>query len=82
MKELAIAELLPEFNTDVIYAWDLHDALFLYIRDDARAVATVKRIRNKLDNLPYHRAWGWTPSVALPWDAKLGKTWGSLKGVE
>ena len=82
MKELAIAELLPEFNTDVIYAWDLHDALFLYIRDDERAVATVKRIRNKLDNLPYHRAWGWTPSVALPWDAKLGKTWGSLKGVE
>lgn len=81
MKELAIAELADEFCDDVVYAWDLHDALFIYVRDDDRALATVKRIRSKLDNLPYHRAWGWTPSVALPWDAKMGKTWGALKSV-
>ena len=81
MKELAIAELRTEFNDDVIYAWDLHDALFIYIRDDGRAHETAKRIQLKLDNLPYEQAWGWKPSVALPWDAKIGKTWGTLKGL-
>ena len=82
MKELAIAVLRTEFNDDVYYGWDLHDALFLYVRDDDRALETVKRIRNKLGNLPYQMAWGWTPLVALPWDAKIGKSWGTLKGVE
>jgi DNA polymerase-1 len=81
MKELAIAVLRSEFNDDVMYAWDLHDALFLYVRDDGRAVETVKRIREKLNNLPYQQAWGWTPAIPLPWDAKLGKSWGTLKAV-
>lgn len=82
MKELAIAVLRTEFNDDVMYAWDLHDALFIYVRDDDKAVATAKRIRAKLDNLPYQMAWGWTPAIPLPWDAKLGKSWGTLKSVE
>lgn len=82
MKTLAIAVLRTEFNDDVMYAWDLHDALFLYIRDDDRALETVKRIRDRLDNLPYQMAWGWLPSVKLPWDAKWGKSWAALKGVE
>lgn len=82
MKTLAIAVLRTEFNDDVMYAWDLHDALFLYIRDDSRTMETVKRIRKKLDALPYLMAWGWTPSVSLPWDVKCGKSWGSLKGVK
>ena len=81
MKALAIAVLRTEFNDDVIYAWDLHDALFLYIRDNDKALETVKRIRDRLDNLPYQMAWGWTPLTTLPWDAKMGKSWGSLKGV-
>lgn len=81
MKTLAIAVLRTEFNDDVMYAWDLHDALFLYVRDDGRALETVKRIRQKLDALPYMQAWGWAPSVALPWDSKAGWSWGSLKGV-
>lgn len=82
MKELAIAVLqLTEFNDDVLYAWDLHDALFLFVRDDDRARTTVTRIRDRLNNLPYQAAWGWTPLVSLPWDAKMGKSWGSLKGI-
>jgi len=81
MKELAIAVLRVEFNEDVMYAWDLHDALFLYVRDDDRAVETVKRIRERLNTLPYQKAWGWTPAIPLPWDAKLGKSWGLLKSV-
>src|SRR3972149_1262813 len=51
MKELAICVLRLEFNEDVMYAWDLHDALFLYIKDDSRTLETVKRIRNRLDTL-------------------------------
>ena len=81
MKELAIAVLRTEFSDDVIYAWDLHDALFIYVRDDDRAVETVKRIRDKLNNLPYLMAWGWQPLLQLPWDMKMGSSWGNLKGV-
>src|ERR1019366_3740872 len=81
MKELAIAVLSTEFSDDVIYAWDLHDALFIYVRDDDRAVETVKRIRGKLNNLPYQMAWGWQPLLQLPWDMKMGSSWGNLKGV-
>lgn len=81
MKELAIAELADEWCTDVVYAWDLHDALFIYIRDNEFTLATAKRIREKLNNLPYYERWGWRPSVPLPWDAKIGKDWGSLKAL-
>lgn len=82
MKTLAIAVLTKMFNKDIIYAWDLHDALFLYIRDDEHAVARVKNIRSILSNLPYQHAWGWTPSLELPWDAKIGRNWGALKSVD
>lgn len=82
MKALAIAVLqITEFNDDVLYAWDLHDALFLYVRDDGRALETVKRIRGRLDNLPYQAAWGWTPAIPLPWDAQIGKSWGLLSKI-
>lgn len=82
MKELAIAELADEWCEDVIYAWDLHDALFIYIRDNELALATAKRIQEKLNNLPYYERWGWRPSIPLPWDAKIGKDWGSLKALQ
>jgi len=82
MKELAIAVCRPLFDNSCIYAWDLHDALFIYIKDDAKAKGKVLLIQDVLNNLPYQKAWGWTPSVGLPWDCKFGKTWGTLKGVE
>jgi DNA polymerase-1 len=60
------------------FAWDLHDGLYFYIPDDkvARTIVDIKKI---LDNLPYKEAWGFSPPVPLPWDCKIGKSWGALK---
>jgi len=60
------------------FAWDLHDGLYFYIRDDMveRAVIDIKQM---LDNLPYKDAWGFTPPIPLPWDCKTGQSWGTLK---
>lgn len=80
MKLLALAVLKNHFaELGVKFAWDLHDALFLYIPDDSRAVKTAHFIEHTLSNLPYEQAWGWRPSVPLPVDGKLGKSWGALK---
>lgn len=81
MKSLAICVCSEFFDPDMVYAWDLHDALFMYVRDDEYAVLKVKNLKEILSNLPYKKAWGWEPQIPLPVDAKIGKTWGSLKGV-
>jgi hypothetical protein len=81
MKALALATASPYFNEDCIYGWDLHDALFVYIRDDDDAMRKVLFLKKLLSNLPYKKMWGWEPEIPLPVDAKLGKTWAALKGV-
>ena len=82
MKSLAIAVAGNEFDDDHIYAWDLHDALFTFIKDDGKAEQKVRHMKKILSNLPYQKAWGWAPTIPLPVDAKLGKSWGTLKGVD
>jgi len=83
MKLLALAVLKNHFaELGVQFAWDLHDALFLYIPDDSRAVKTAHFIEHTLSNLPYEKAWGWRPSVPLPVDGKLGKSWAALKSYK
>jgi DNA polymerase I-like protein with 3'-5' exonuclease and polymerase domains len=81
MKLLALSVLKNHFaELGIKFAWDLHDALFLYIPDDSKAVKTAMFVQHTLSNLPYEKAWGWTPSVPMPVDGKIGKSWGSLKG--
>jgi DNA polymerase I-like protein with 3'-5' exonuclease and polymerase domains len=83
MKLLALSVLKNHFaELGVHFAWDLHDALFLYVPDDSRAVKTANFIQHTLSNLPYEKAWGWKPAVPLPVDGKLGKSWGSLKSYK
>ena len=60
------------------FAWDLHDGIYLFVPDDMVARAAVE-IKQMLDNLPYREAWGFVPSIPLPWDCKTGKLWGTLK---
>lgn len=60
------------------FAWDLHDGIYLYVPDNKVQKAVVV-IRKMLNNLPYAQAWGFTPPIPLPWDAKLGASWGELK---
>lgn len=83
MKLLALAVLKNHFaELGIRFAWDLHDALFLYIPDDSRAVKTAHFVEHTLSNLPYEKAWGWRPAVPLPVDGKLGTSWGALKSYK
>ena len=78
-KYLALQVLRPYLAmVGAKFAWDLHDGIYLYVPD-----AMVQRVavegKYLLDNLPYKRAWGFTPPVPMPWDCKSGPSWGGLR---
>jgi DNA polymerase I-like protein with 3'-5' exonuclease and polymerase domains len=78
-KYLAISVLSPYLTAHGIhFAWDMHDGLYFYVPTPMveRAAVEMKAI---LDNLPYERAWGLKPPIAMPWDCKAGPSWGGLK---
>jgi DNA polymerase I-like protein with 3'-5' exonuclease and polymerase domains len=78
-KYLALAVLRPYIvKHGIRFAWELHDGLFFYVPDE-KVVQCVPEMKRILDTLPYTRAWGFTPPIPLPWDAKTGKAWGDLK---
>lgn len=62
------------------FAWDLHDGIYLYIPDDV-AMDAARTIKGLLDDLPYAQAWGFSPPIPLPWDCKMGGSWGDLREV-
>jgi DNA polymerase I-like protein with 3'-5' exonuclease and polymerase domains len=78
-KYLALAVLKPYLvSIGAMFAWDLHDGIYFYVPDD-RVREAVPKIRSMLDNLPYEKAWGLKPPIPLPWDCKVGHSWGELK---
>lgn len=80
-KYLAMAALQPVLTKYRIrFAWDLHDGVYFYV-PDAVVKEAIMAMRTVLFNLPYQRAWGFTPPIALPWDCKVGKSWGTLKEI-
>lgn len=81
-KYLAMACLRPLLvECGAYFAWDLHDGIYMFV-PDASVEKFVVRARDILDNLPYQRAWGFTPPIPLPWDCKAGKSWGNLKEIK
>lgn len=80
-KYLAIAVLSDYMiKHNIRFAWDLHDGLYFYCPRHKAEKASFE-MKYLLDNLPYKRAWGFTPPIPLPWDAKMGESWGGLKKV-
>jgi DNA polymerase I-like protein with 3'-5' exonuclease and polymerase domains len=80
-KYLALAVLRPYLKAlGARFAWDLHDGIYLYV-PDAHVPQVVAELPPMLLNLPYQRAWGFTPPIALPWDCKIGYSWGTLHEV-
>ena len=63
------------------FAWELHDGLYFYV-PVAKAERAQTEIKTLLDNLPYKKAWGFSPPIPLPWDCKVGSSWGQLKEVK
>ena len=65
----------------VRFAWDLHDGIYFYVPLD-KVKAFCHEAKRRLDNLPYKRAWDFSPPIPLMWDCKVGNSWGSLKAFE
>ena len=81
-KYLALAVLRPYLSKiNAYFAWDLHDGIYFWV-PDAKVTQAVKDIRTMLNNLPYEKAWGFSPPIPMLWDAKVGKSWGGLKEVK
>ena len=81
-KYLALACLKPLIvQVGAIFAWDFHDGIYFYVpkKHTERFRTEGKKI---LDNLPYRKAWGYTPPIPMPWDCKVGTTWGNLAEVK
>jgi DNA polymerase I-like protein with 3'-5' exonuclease and polymerase domains len=78
-KYLALA-VIKSYLTEIggYFAWDLHDGIYLYIPDEVVPKAA-RDIQHLLNHLPYKKAWGFEPPIPLPWDCKVGASWGSLK---
>lgn len=78
-KYLALA-VLKDYLVEIgaYFAWDLHDGIYLYVPDH-RVDEAAHRIKDILDNLPYEKAWGFSPPIPMPFDCKYGGSWGTLR---
>ena len=78
-KYLALAVIKPVLvQFGIYFAWDLHDGMYFYVPND-KVKKAVLMLKSLLDNLPYKKAWGFTPPIGLPWDCKIGPSWGMLE---
>jgi len=80
-KELALMILTDEYP-ELEFTFDLHDGLFFYIDINPQLPEIVMDARNRLNGINYMDAWGWKPSVPMPWDAKVGLNWGQSRGLK
>jgi len=60
---------------------DLHDGLYWFVPKD-KSMKALHDCKWLLDNLPYKKAWNFDPPIPLPWDAKIGPSWGLLEEVK
>jgi len=78
-KYLALSVLRPLIERHrAQFLLDLHDGLYFLVPDE-ELDEFIPNARYLLNNLPYEKAWGYTPSIPLPFDCKVGKSWGSLE---
>jgi DNA polymerase-1 len=63
------------------FYFELHDGLYAIIPKRA-AEKAARVIQRALNNLPYQKAWGFAPPIPLPWDLKMGPSWGEMREVQ
>ena len=81
MKYLAIACLKPVCTKySAHFYFELHDGIYFVCpkQHTQQFIAEAKKV---LSSLPYKRAWDFVPPVPLPWDCKVGSSWGNMKEV-
>lgn len=78
-KYLALSVLRPLLEmADAKFLFDLHDGLYFLVPNATRD-QFISDVRYALDNLPYEKAWGFKPTIPLPFDVKVGTTWGNME---
>jgi DNA polymerase-1 len=77
MKNIAIAEI-HEADADCHFSLDLHDASFVWVPED-RAQEKKEILDRTLAEIDYSKYWGFTPSIPLPYDSKVGANFGEVK---
>lgn len=66
---------------DGYFAFDLHDGMYSFVPHD-KSRSFIEDVKPLLDDLPYGPCWGYIPPVPMTWDAKIGKSWGSLRNFK
>jgi DNA polymerase I-like protein with 3'-5' exonuclease and polymerase domains len=81
-KYLALRCVREYLNTiGARFAWDLHDGLYFYV-PTPRVEEAAHEIKDIFDNLPYEAVWRFKPPIPMPWDCKVGPSWGGLRPFE
>lgn len=81
-KYLALAAIGPHLRaTGARFALDLHDGLTFFVPDSI-ADEWAKEMKWVLDNLDYEDAWGFDPPVPMPFDCKMGYSFGGMEEVQ
>lgn len=77
-KYLAIAMLKPLMQKHgVLFAWELHDGLYFFVPEHNWEM-TVAEMFAVLQRLPYKKAWDFESPIPLPFDCKVGDSWGHM----
>jgi len=81
-KYLALNTVTPYLiDVSARFLFDLHDGIYLLV-PDAKVTEFCEKVKQMLDNLPYQKAWGFTPPVPMTWSCKAGRSWGTLRSVK
>jgi DNA polymerase I-like protein with 3'-5' exonuclease and polymerase domains len=63
------------------FFFELHDGLYAVLPAKVAEEAG-RTIQAALNKLPYKRAWGFEPPIPLPWDLKMGPSWGEMTEIK
>lgn len=77
MKEIAICEMMQK-NADCLFALDLHDANFMYVKED-EVKQKSEELDHTLNNIDYSKYWGFTPPIPLPYESNYGINFSDVK---
>jgi DNA polymerase I-like protein with 3'-5' exonuclease and polymerase domains len=81
-KYLALLAATPVLNQyGAQFLFDLHDGLYFIVPKE-HTDRFIEDMHSTLCNLPYEKAWGFVPPIPLPFDCKVGTTWGNLTEVD
>ena len=76
---LAATPVLTQYGAQFLF--DLHDGLYFIVPKE-HTDRFIEDMHSTLCNLPYEKAWGFVPPIPLPFDCKVGTTWGNLTEVD